>query len=93
MNIEEAVATATDGAGTLLSCLGHPTVAWHLAAIMREADAEHAREMQQEFLRRSIEALIADGLDDAVAERFAAAVANRIRSAWRHLHALDATRH
>jgi hypothetical protein len=93
MNIEEAVATATDGASTLLSCLGQPVVAYHITAIMREADVEHAREMQQEFLRRIVEGLIADGLEDAAAEHFASALAHRLGSAWRLLHTADGTRH
>ena len=93
MNIEEAVATATDGASALLSCLGQPVVAYHVTAIMREADVGHARDMQQEFLRRSVEALIADGIEDAAAEDFASALAGRVGSAWRLLHAADGTRH
>ena len=67
MNIEEAVAAATDQATTLVSCLGQPVVSYHVTVIMREDDVEHAQEMQQEFLRRSVEALVADGLEDAVA--------------------------
>ena len=88
MNIEEAVAaaTATDETNTLLSCLGQPVVAYHVTAIMREADAEHAREMQQEFLRRSVEALVADGLEDAAAERLASRLDGRVGSTWRLLH-------
>ena len=93
MKIEDAVATAADGASTLLGCLGQPVVAYHLTAIMREADVEHAREMQQEFLRRSVEALVADGLDDAAAEHFASALARRVGSAWRLLHSADGTWH
>ena len=69
MNIEEAVAAATAEASTLLTCLSQPVVAYHVTAIMREADVEHAQEMQEEFLRRSVEALIADGLENAAAER------------------------
>jgi hypothetical protein len=89
MNIEEAVAAATDEATTLLSCLGQPVVAYHVTAIMREADVEHARQMQQEFLQRSVEALVADGLEDAAAERFACVLDSRVGSAWRLLHASD----
>jgi hypothetical protein len=86
MNIEEAVAAATDEASPLLSCLGQPVLAYHVTAIMRERDVEHARQMQQEFLRRSVDALVADGLDDDVAERFAALVNGRVGSTWRLLH-------
>ena len=93
MNIEEAVAAATAEAGTLLTCLSQPVVAYHVTAIMREADVEHAREMQQELLRRSVEALVADGLEDAVAEHFASMLAGRVGSAWRLLHSADGTWH
>ena len=93
MNIEEAVASATDGAVTLLSCLGRPVVVYHITAIMREADVEHAREMQQEFLRRSAEALVADGLEDAAAEHFASTLTDRVGSAWRLLHSADESWH
>ncbi len=93
MNIEEAVAAATAEANTLLSCLSQPVVAYHVTAIMREPDVEHAREMQQEFLRRSVEALVDDGLEDAVAEHFASMLAGRVGSAWRLLHSADGTWH
>src|SRR4051794_24745871 len=93
MNTEEAVAVATEGAATLLSCLGQPVVAYHLMAIMREADIQHAREMQQEFVRRAIEALVADGLGDAAAELFAASLEGRVGSAWRLLHSAQGTSH
>jgi hypothetical protein len=86
MNIEEAVASATDGATILLSCLGQPVVAYQVTAIMREADVEHACEMQLEFLRSTVEALVADGLDDASAERFASVLDGRVGAAWRLLH-------
>ena len=93
MNIEEAIAAATAEASTLLSCLGQPVVAYHVTAIMREPDVEHARKMQQEFLRRSVEALIADGLEDAAAEHFVSVLAGRVGSAWRLLHSADGTWH
>ena len=93
MNIEEAVTAATAEANMLLSCLSQPVVAYHVTAIMREPDADHAREMQQEFLRGSVEALVADGLEDAVAEHFASMLAGRVGSAWRLLHSADGTWH
>ena len=86
MNIEDAVAAATDEASPLISCLGQPVLAYHVTAIMREHDVEHARRMQQEFRRRSIDALVADGLEDDVAERFASLVNGRVGSTWRLLH-------
>jgi hypothetical protein len=93
MNIEEAVATVTDGAVGLLSCLCHPVVTYHVTAIMREADVEHAQEMQDEFLRRSVEALIADGVENAAAEQLASMLAGRVGSAWTLLHSTDGTWH
>ena len=93
MNIEEVVAAVTDGAIALVSCLGQPVVAYHVTAIMREADVEHAHEMQEEFLRRSIEALIADGLENAAAEQLASILAGRVGSAWSLLHSADGTWH
>ena len=93
MNIEEAVTAATTEASTLVSCLGQPVVAYHVAAIMREADVEHAREMQLAFLRRSVEALVADGLEDVAAESFASVLCGSVGSAWRRLHLFDGTSH
>ena len=93
MNIEEAVATATEGAIGLLSCLCQPVVTYHLTAIMREADANHARELQEEFLRRSVEALISDGLEGAAAEQLVSRLAGRVGLAWSRLHTTDGTRH
>jgi hypothetical protein len=93
MNIEEAVASATDGATTLLSCLGQPVLAYHLTAIMREADVEHARDMQRQFLQRTREALVADGLEDSAAARFASVFDSRVRRAWRRLHPTETTSH
>ena len=93
MNIEEAVATVTDGAGGLLSCLCQPVVTYHVTAIMRETDVDHAKDMQEEFLRRSVEALVADGLEGAAAERLASKLVGRLGSAWRLLHSTDGTWH
>src|SRR3954452_1040892 len=93
MNIEEAVAAATDGATTLLSCLGQPVVAYHVTAIMREANAGHALEMQQQLLRRTVETLLADGLEGAAAARFASVLDSRVGRAWRQLHSADPTSH
>jgi hypothetical protein len=93
MNIEEAVAAATAEASTLLSCLGQPVVAYHVTAIMREPDVGQAREMQQEFLRRSVQALVADGLEDAIAENFASLLERRVGSTWRLLHSSSGTSH
>ena len=93
MKIEEAIAAATAEASALLSCLGQPVVAYHVTAIMREPDVEQAREMQQQFLRRSVEALVADGLEDAVAECFASLLNGRVGSTWRLLHPSDGTAH
>src|SRR5262249_19571841 len=93
MNIEEAVAAATDGAATLLSCLGDPVVAYHVTAIMREADAGHALEMQHELGQRTVDALVADGLDDAAAVRFASVLEGRVGRAWRRLHSASSWSH
>jgi hypothetical protein len=93
MNIEEAVAAATDGARTLLSCLGQPVLAYHITAIMREADVAHARDMQQQFLERTREALVADGLENSTAARFASVFDSRVRRAWRRLHPAETTSH
>ncbi|TGP57554.1 hypothetical protein EN802_21355 [bacterium M00.F.Ca.ET.159.01.1.1] len=93
MNIEEAVTAATAGSGALLSCLGQPVVAYHVTAIMRETDKIHAREMQLALLRRSIEALVDDGLEDIEAEIFASQFDGRIGSAWDQLHPAGDTPH
>ncbi|MDX8517482.1 hypothetical protein [Mesorhizobium dulcispinae] len=93
MQIEDAVAAATAEAGTLVSCLGQPVVAYHVTAIMRETDAAHARAMQLALMRRSIEALVDDGLEDGAAEDFASRFHGRLGSAWRLLHLSDGAPH
>ena len=93
MNIEEAVAAATEGAATLLSCLGQPVVAYRLTTIMREADAIHAKEMREEFVRSTVDALMADGLESALAERFASVLDGRVGSAWKLLRSADRAPH
>jgi hypothetical protein len=93
MNIEEAVAAATDRATTLLSCLGQAVLAYHITAIMREADVDHARDMQRQFLERTREALVADGLENTTAARFASAFDSRVRRAWRRLHPAETMSH
>jgi|GEM_PF-1598352 len=93
MNIEEAVTAATAGSGALLSCLGQPVVAYHVTAIMRETDKLHARRMQLALLRRSIEALVDDGLEDIEAERFASRFDGCVGSAWDRLHLSGDTAH
>lgn len=93
MKIEDAITTVTAEASTLLSCLGQPVVAYHVTAIMREADREHARQMQLALMRRSIEALVDDGLEDAAAERFASQFHGRLGLTWRLLHAMDGVAH
>jgi hypothetical protein len=93
MNIEEAVTAATAESGALLSCLGQPVVAYHITAILRETDRSHAREMQLALLRRSIEALVDDGLEGNEAERFASQFDGRIRSTWNQLHPASDTPH
>jgi hypothetical protein len=85
MNIEEAVTAATAGSSALLSCLGQPVVAFHVTAIMRETDATHAREMQLALRRRSIEALVDDGLENVQAELFATQLQGRVGLAWHQL--------
>jgi hypothetical protein len=60
---------------------------------MREADLEHARQMQHALMRRSIEALVDDGLEDAAAERFAAQFDGRVGLAWWLLHAAEGVAH
>jgi hypothetical protein len=89
MNVEEAVSAVTEGADKLLSCLGQPFVAYHLTKIMREADVDHAHEMQQEFLERNVEALVLEGLEDDDAERVAQLLDQRVESAWMRLHTGD----
>ena len=86
MQIEEAVTAATAEAGALVSCLGQPVVAYHVTAIMRETDAGHARAMQLALMRRSIEALVDDGLRDAEAERLASQFRGRVGLTWDRLH-------
>jgi hypothetical protein len=86
MKIEEAVTAVTAEANALLSCLGQPVVAYHVTAIMSEADFEHAREMQLALMHRSIEALVDDGLEDVAAEHFASQFHVCLGSAWRLLH-------
>jgi len=93
MKIEDAITAVTAEASTLLSCLGQPVVAYHVTAIMREADLEHARQMQLALMRRSIEALVDDGLEDVAAKHFASQFDGRVGSAWRLLHAMDGVAH
>lgn len=93
MKIEEAVTAVTAEANALLSCLGQPVIAYHVTAIMSEADFEHAREMQLALMRRSIEALVDDGLEDVAAEHFASQFDGRVGSAWRLLHRSDGASH
>ena len=93
MNIEDAIIAVTADANALTSCLGQPVVAYHVTEIMREADLEHARQMQLALMRRSIEALVDDGLEDAAAEQFASQFDGRVGSAWKLLHAADGVAH
>ncbi|TPK63520.1 hypothetical protein FJ546_12300 [Mesorhizobium sp. B2-4-19] len=93
MKIEDAVTAVTAEANALLSCLGQPVVAYHVTEIMREADQEHARQMQLALMLRSIEALVDDGLEDGAAEHFAAQFHGRLGSTWRLLHASDGVAH
>ncbi|KRB23441.1 hypothetical protein ASE05_12595 [Mesorhizobium sp. Root172] len=93
MKIEDAVTTVTAEANALVLCLGQPVIAYHVTEIMREADLEHARRMQLALMRRSIEALVDDGLEDVAAERFAAQFDGRVGSAWRLLHGSDGVAH
>ena len=86
MTIEEAVSAVTEGSGKLLSCLGQPFVTYHVTRIMREADMEHAHEMQQEFLHRNVETLVLEGFEDTAAERFASLLNRRVNTAWQCLH-------
>jgi hypothetical protein len=89
MKIEEAVTAATAESGALLSCLGQPVVAYHVTAIMREPDKNHARQMQLALMQRSIEALVDDGLDDSEAEHCVSQFSGRLGSAWDLLHMSD----
>lgn len=93
MKIEDAVLTATAEAGLLLTCLGQPVVDYHITEIMLEPDAGHADEMRRAFLRRSVEALVNDGLEDSAAEYFASTFHNRVGSAWRRLHVAEGVAH
>ena len=93
MQIEEAVTAATAEASPLLSCLGQPVIAYHVAAIMRETDAEHARAMQLALMRRSIEALVDDGLESVEAELFASQFQGRVGLTWELLHLSDGAPH
>ncbi|MEI9406564.1 hypothetical protein [Mesorhizobium argentiipisi] len=93
MNIEEAVTAATAGSGALLSCLGQPVVAYHVTVILRETDKRHARQMQLALLRRSIEALVDEGLEDVEAEHFASQLHGRVGLAWDLLHPASDTPH
>lgn len=93
MNIEEAVTAATAGSSALLSCLGQPVVAYHVTAIMHETDRSHARRMQLALLRRSIEALVDDGLEGIEAEIFASQFHGRVGSAWDLLHPAGDSQH
>lgn len=93
MKVEDAVTAVTAEANALLSCLGQPVVAYHVTEIMREADQDHARQMQLALVRRSIEALVDDGLEDVAAERFASQFHGRLGLAWRLLHASDGVAH
>jgi hypothetical protein len=68
-------------------------VAYHVTAIMTEPDAGHADEMRHAFLRRSVEALVDDGLEDGAAEQFASTFHNRVGSAWRRLHEGEGVAH
>ena len=89
----EAVTAVTAEASALTSCLGQPVVANHLTEIMREADLEHAREMQLALVRRSIEALVDDGLEGVAAEHFASQFDGRVGLTWRLLHLPDGASH
>lgn len=93
MKIEDAVTAVTSEPNALLSCLGHPVIAYHLTEIMREADREHARQMQLALMRRSIEALVDDGLEGVAAERFASQFDGRVGLTWRLLHAGESVAH
>ncbi|MGT2468379.1 hypothetical protein ACVOMV_31955 [Mesorhizobium atlanticum] len=93
MNIEETVTAATAGSSALLSCLGQPVIAYHVTAIMRENDRREARRMQLALLRRSIEALVDDGLEDDEARSFASQFDGRVGSAWDLLHMAGDTPH
>ena len=93
MKVEDAVLAATAHAGLLASCLGQPVVAYHVTEIMREPDSRHADAMRRAFMERSIEALVDDGLENRVAERFASLVHHRVGRTWRLLHRADGAPH
>lgn len=93
MKVEDAVLAATADASLLSSCLGQPVVAYHVTEIMREADAGHADAMRRAFMERSIEALVDDGVENRVAERFASLIHHRVGRTWRLLHMVDGTPH
>ncbi|MER8866971.1 hypothetical protein NKI19_25230 [Mesorhizobium sp. M0751] len=93
MKIEDAVTAVTSEASTLMSCLGQPVVAYHVMEIMTETDLVHAREMQHALMRRSIEALVDDGLEGVAAEHFASQFDGRVGLTWRLLHASDGVAH
>ncbi|MER8368048.1 hypothetical protein [Mesorhizobium sp. M1348] len=93
MKIEDAVTAVTSEPSTLMSCLGQPVVAYHVMEIMRETDLAHAREMQHALMRRSIEALVDDGLEGVAAEHFASQFDGRVGLTWRLLHASDGVAH
>jgi hypothetical protein len=60
---------------------------------MREANLEHARQMQLALMRRSIEALVDDGLETMAAEHFVSQFHGRVGLTWRLLHASDGVAH
>lgn len=93
MNIEDAVAAVTSEASALMACLGRPVVAYHVTEFMREADLANARKMQLSLVRRSIEALVDDGLEDLAAKHFAYQFDGQLGSTWRLLHGCDGLAH
>ncbi|MFW8694570.1 MULTISPECIES: hypothetical protein [Mesorhizobium] len=93
MKIEDAVTAVTAEANALMSCLGQPVVAYHVTEIMREANLEHARQMQLALMRRSIEALVDDGLEDVAAEQCVSQFHGRLGLTWSLLHASDGVAH
>ena len=86
-SVDEAVTMATTEPAVLLECVGQPVVVFYVTAIMSEADADHASQMREEFLRRATDALVADGLGSVDAERFARKLGDRVGAAWSLLHA------
>ena len=72
---------------------GQPVVAYHVTAILKEADGEHAREMQLALMRRSVQALLDDGLEDVAAEHCASQFCGRVDLTWRLLHLSDCVQH